>query len=326
MSKVKLIYSTSTHPCFCQGIIKALCEPYFDIEVYDPAVRYSPKNTVILQTHVGVLQANPWHTHLEEQGFSVIVDHLWDSDVDTPSQVIDNALILRNGNWLWYRESLHYQSLGYNQYQPQPNYQYSFFMPINKARPHKDLVIERLHSVLHRALYSYAERGRYLPDDFDYAQQGYWLYYFNSAWYNTTCFSVVVESWMRSDTWFRNPSLPNYKTEISEKSFKPMAYSHPFIIFGSVDTLKYLKSQGFETYDNLWNESYDSIANDDERHRTVANTVIDAVNEYPHNQWTVDSLTQKKLTHNRNRFFDTELVKKRFTDEIIMDVMNYINQ
>lgn len=325
MSKIKLIYSTTTHPCFTQGFIRQLLNNHFDIVEYDPNNSYSPQDTIVLQTHVGVLETAPWHTHLVEQGFKTIVDHLWDSDVDTPSMVKDQALILRNGNWLWYRESMHYQSLGYDQYQPQRNYQHAFFMPINKTRPHKDLAIERLDSVLDQGLYSYAERGRVLPNDFDRDQQGYWLYYFNPEWYNTTCFSVVVESYMRSMTWYRNPEVPNYKTEISEKSFKPIAYYHPFITFGSVDTLKYLQREGFATFDNLWDESYDSIIDDDQRHQAVARTVISAVSEYGQGHLKFDSLTEQKLQHNHARFFNTELVKHRIQNEIVNDILSYAN-
>jgi len=325
MSKIKLIYSTTTHPCFTQGFVRALVDEQFDLVEYDPTKTYSPLDTVVLQTHVGVLQPEPWHIHLVEQGFKTVVDHLWDSDVDTPSMVENNALILRNVNWLWYRESMHYRFMGYDQYQPQRDYQHAFFMPMNKAREHKDLVLERLAPVLEQGLYSYAERGRILPNDFDREQQGYWLYYFNPKWYNSTCFSVVVESYMRSNMWQQNPVVPNYKTEISEKSFKPMAYRHPFIIFGSVDTLKYLQREGFETFDNLWDESYDSIIEDDQRHQAVAHTVIDAVKEYNQGNLKFDSATEQKLQHNHARFFDKALVEQRFREEIIGDVLSYVN-
>jgi len=253
------------------------------------------------------------------------VDHLWDSDVDTKSHVFDNTLTLRNTNWLWYRESLYYQTFDYHKYQPNRNYQHAFLMPINKARPHKDLVIERLESVLSNGLYSYADRGRLLPNDFDRQQQGYWLYYFNPEWYDTTCFSVVVESYMRSNAWVKNPGGVNYKTEVSEKSFKPIAYRHPFITFGSVDTLKYMQREGFETFDNLWDESYDSIIDDDQRHQAVARTVIGAVNEYTQGNLKFDKLTEQKLAHNHARFFDTALIERRFRDEIIGDILSFVN-
>jgi hypothetical protein len=125
--------------------------------------------------------------------------------------------------------------------------------------------------------------------------------------------------------WQQNPVVPNYKTEISEKSFKPVAYHHPFITFGSVDTLKYLQREGFETFGNLWDESYDTIMDDAQRHQAVAHTVIDAVKEYRQGNLKFDKETEQKLQHNHARFFNKALVEQRFRSEIIADVLSYIN-
>lgn len=48
---------------------------------------------------------------------------------------------------------------------------------------------------------------------------------------------------------------------LSEKTFKPIACSHPFIILGSKGSLKELKSMGYVTFDNLIDESYDDLDN-----------------------------------------------------------------
>jgi hypothetical protein len=89
--------------------------------------------------------------------------------------------------------------------------------------------------------------------------------------------------------------------------------------------MKYLQREGFETFGNLWDESYDSVIDDDQRHQAVACTVIDAVNEYNRGNLKFDSVTEQKLAHNHARFFDTKLVEQRFQDEIIADVLHYIN-
>ena len=46
---------------------------------------------------------------------------------------------------------------------------------------------------------------------------------------------------------------------ISEKTFKPIASRHPFIIFGNRGSLKALKEMGFRTFDDFWDESYDDL-------------------------------------------------------------------
>jgi hypothetical protein len=201
-------------------------------------------------------------------------------------------------------------------------------MPMHMIRDHRDRAIQTLAPVLDQALYSYVGRGRRLPNDIDptIPLSVYWIYYFNPDWYNSTDFSVVVESYMRSDYWIpsEGPGPIMYRTEVSEKIFKPLAYQHPFVVFGSVDTLKYLKREGFETFSNLWDESYDAIDNDAVRHAAVSERVIQIVNDVDFNQG-FDALTQEKLAHNHARFFDTSMVEKRFVDEIIGDVLRFLS-
>ena len=64
---------------------------------------------------------------------------------------------------------------------------------------------------------------------------------------------------------------------------------------------------------------------DDQRHQAVAHTVIDAVKEYNQGNLKFDSATEQKLQHNHARFFDKALVEQRFREEIIADVLSYVN-
>lgn len=327
MKKIKLLYHPNEPVNFTHGTITPHVLPYYDLVPWDPALSYDPADHVILTNHVSVLQATPqWWRPMQDRGFKVIVDHLWDSDVDRPSSVNDNMLTLRNGNWLWYRESWYYAEVGYNHYRPNRKYKHSFFMPMNKPREHKELALKTLQPVMDHALWSYVAQGHLLPGDCDHTNPSnpvFWLYYMNPDWYDHSCFSVVVESYMRSQWWANDPN--NYKTEVSEKTFKPMAFFHPFIVFGSYETLKYLHREGFETFDNLWDESYDRIVNDDERHAKVSNTVIDAVNQYWPHGFVIDNITEQKLQHNHARFFDHALIERKFVNEVIDDIAKFID-
>lgn len=329
MNKVKLIYQENEFPNFLLGCNRRVVEQFYDLVPYDPTQTYSPADSAVLTTHTSVLQTTPrWYTPLIDNGLKMIVDHLWDSDVDTPSVVKDGHLILRNGNWVWVRECLWWAEMGYDQYRPQRDPKYTFFMPMNKTREHKDLVVQRLAPVLDTALYSYVERGKLLEGDCVHEPRPghvFWEFYFNPWWYDSTVFSVVVESYMRTDAWTRNPVVPNYKTEVSEKIFKPMAFRHPFVTFGSFETLKYLQAQGFETWGNLWDESYDNIANDDQRHQAVSNLVMDIVKEYGTSA-NFDSLTEQKFEHNYRTFFDVPRMTKVFVDEIVGDIQKFLAQ
>jgi hypothetical protein len=64
--------------------------------------------------------------------------------------------------------------------------------------------------------------------------------------YRKTFVSLVTETNVNQDILF-----------FSEKTYKPIAAQHPFIILGNPNSLKYLKSIGFKTFDKWWDESYD---------------------------------------------------------------------
>jgi hypothetical protein len=133
-----------------------------------------------------------------------------------------------------------------------------------------------------------------------------------------------VESWMRSDAWFRSPTGRNYKTEVSEKIYKPLAWFHPFVVAGSVDTLKFIRSQGFETFDHLWCENYDSVTVDSARLAAVIDLVRDVVQQHNRHSAAWDTVTQEKLHHNHHRFFDLTLVTQRFENEILAEIQEFI--
>jgi hypothetical protein len=73
---------------------------------------------------------------------------------------------------------------------------------------------------------------------------------------------------------FYNDSLVNLIAEtnfftnivhLTEKSYKPIMYKQPFIMFGARGSLKALRDQGFKTFDNVWDESYDDEPSNTQR-------------------------------------------------------------
>ena len=44
---------------------------------------------------------------------------------------------------------------------------------------------------------------------------------------------------------------------LTEKTFKPISFLHPFIMVSTAGSLAYLKGLGFKTFDSIWDESYD---------------------------------------------------------------------
>jgi hypothetical protein len=323
-TKVKLLHHPDDYVNFAQGAVANLVAQHFDLVQYQPGESYNSVDTVILTTFWRAKQPeSAWWYHYQQQGFRIVVDHLYDSDVDTHSRLINPLqLELRCGNWLWYNSALASAQAGYDQYRPQRNVQYSFIMLMNKIREHKDRVTQDLASLLPHARWSYVGRNRDIGDPGENDPTKIWHLYMSPNWYDTSAFSVVVESWMRTDRWVDSPRHPNFRTEVSEKIFKPIAYYHPFVCYGSEGTCRYLQREGFETFSNLWSEDYDKILDDNQRFEAVTPVVFDAVKNYSTAQY--DALTEQKLKHNKHHYFDTALIHQRFQTEIIDVIQEFL--
>lgn len=52
------------------------------------------------------------------------------------------------------------------------------------------------------------------------------------------------------------------RQHLTEKTFKPIAMGMPFVLSAPAHSLSYLRSYGFKTFSDVWDESYDSQEND----------------------------------------------------------------
>jgi hypothetical protein len=57
---------------------------------------------------------------------------------------------------------------------------------------------------------------------------------------------------------------------LTEKSFKPICLRMPFVLVSTAGSLEYLRSYGFQTFDSIWDESYDTETDDDRRLSKIA--------------------------------------------------------
>lgn len=120
-----------------------------------------------------------------------------------------------------------------------------------------------------------------------------------------TYFSIVSET-----------SVSEYSTFITEKTVRPMIYYHPFIVWGNPNTLSYLRSIGFETFPELFDESYDSVYNEKDR----LNIILDNVNRLCNMDITeihdLYQIVKPKLIHNRNLLLELYKSDKLYEDLI----------
>ena len=241
--------------------------------------------------------------HLTQLGFKVIIDNLWEVD---PGPVPGTMRVCCD-RWFWYNESLWYRYLGLDQYRPQRNEKYLALMPMNKRKPHRDDFVQRVN--LNNMLWSYVDAGTQLPNDGDMTDWNTQRY-MNPDWYNNTYLSMVVESIVR-------PGSQYTPVFITEKTTKPLAFQHTFVIYGNCGTLRTLRNWGFETFDNLWDESYDKILDYTARRDAVINLIND-VKIQPY-----DSETCRRIKHNHDHFFDQNIVLSGILKEIIEPILEY---
>jgi hypothetical protein len=106
---------------------------------------------------------------------------------------------------------------------------------------------------------------------------------------------------------------------ISEKTFRALAFPRPFIIVGQKGLLKSLKKLGFKTFENIFDESYDNIENNEERFNKIKNIILDiskkSINELKEILISCEEIfihNQKQILFLENEYFKdiSEIIKK----------------
>lgn len=96
---------------------------------------------------------------------------------------------------------------------------------------------------------------------------------------------------------------PAYKF-ITEKTFKPIAAKHPFIIVGQYNILKYLKELGYKTFHPHIDESYDEVLDDNERMNCITREIL-RLNNFSDEEWLKWQLDiQDVVDYNYNVLFN----------------------
>jgi hypothetical protein len=165
---------------------------------------------------------------------------------------------------------------------------YKFLFLNGRARAHRRQLLHRLEPVLDQAIWTnldntHGEPIRLLDPkyEFDFYKNNtaiedagfvkYKLFnndwgeiYLNSKPYTDSYFSLVTETVFDYPYSFR-----------TEKIWKPIAIGHPFIIVSNQGYYRDLHQLGFQTFDNLIDESFDQISNNTDRLERIAQVVED---------------------------------------------------
>jgi hypothetical protein len=221
----------------------------------------------------------------------------------------DASNILFYENFFWHQLALDYISRGYHNYRPEKTYKNTFLMPV---RNHKGQaawrgdVINMLRDQLSNALYSIYVEGKFLPGSTAKSD----IREIHYSWFDDTHFSLTLES-------YYDHAKPIFKTE---KVFKPLAFFHPFQVIASPGFLKNLRTSGFETFNNLFDESYDDINDIVEKISIIKKNVVDY--EYA----PYDELTMSKLEHNHNHFYNTDVIYSGIQTQFINPIKEWADR
>lgn len=92
---------------------------------------------------------------------------------------------------------------------------------------------------------------------------------------------------------------------ITEKVFKPMVMSQPFILWANPGTLGFLRNYGFKTFGDIWSEDYDLEPDHDRRMSMLLELVkkIASMSKEDYNELYKKCLPI--IEHNRKHFFDS---------------------
>jgi len=333
--------------------IKWVIQDYFALTAYDPSKTYNKKTDILAVSR-------PFHwndhikTHLLDQGFKMLIVDLWEArpyflskDLE---EYLDNILVIlgcKNSleygwknvlnvpNWFWYNESLmytcDYRCQGYQDYVPNRTKEKLFLMPMHRAKEFRNQIRDQFAPILDQAVWSYVESwqdSRTLPRQTESLIEEFLPdRIFEASWYDQTCFTVAVETAVDSQT-NSQAEHDGKHTEafpcelfVTEKTFKPIAFRHPFQVAAMPGTLQFLKDNGFETYENLFDERYDSMPFFNDRLDLIYKNC-----EQFNRDIYLDILTEQKIEHNHQLFYNRGIVLDSVHTQLIEPMLEWINQ
>jgi hypothetical protein len=171
----------------------------------------------------------------------------------------------------------------------------------HSANKHRTFIFDGLRerTLLKYGFISYVERGVYLPTNIEERKTE------SSEWRWTTLVpSIVSKSYFNVVTETHNEIEKHFDDLfITEKTCKALI-TQPFIIVGNYGTLKYVRERGFETYPELFDESYDLIDNPQLRLNFILNEVEKVCNMDKNELEEIYKSVLWKVEHNRKVMLD----------------------
>jgi len=123
----------------------------------------------------------------------------------------------------------------------------------------------------------------------------------------TTMMSLFIPYLIYNDSWFSIvPETRPHANFISEKTAKPLMSKRLFVVFSSTNHLAALHKLGFKTFDNVIDESYDTVQNNHQRWSMAAEQITYLLSQDP---VEIYEKVLPTLIHNQDLIFKTDWLK-----------------
>lgn len=105
------------------------------------------------------------------------------------------------------------------------------------------------------------------------------------------------------------------KLHLTEKIFKPIVSLRPFVLAGAPGNLAYLRGYGFKTFNQWWDESYDSISDSDIRSDMIVSIIEKLCSKSPAEIQEMHKEMKTVLQFNKRHFFGD--FRRMITSELV---------
>jgi len=110
------------------------------------------------------------------------------------------------------------------------------------------------------------------------------------------------------------------RLHITEKTFKAIALEMPFVLMAPSGSLEYMRSYGFQTFGNVFDESYDEETDDQLRVEKVVKLLKDLDSLSPKERQQIHQACLPAVEHNYNHFY-----RGGFTDVLWTELTGMLN-
>ena len=122
--------------------------------------------------------------------------------------------------------------------------------------------------------------------------------------------------WQNSFVHVVNETVFYYdKLHLTEKIFKPIVAMRPFLLVGAPGNLAYLRSYGFRTFDQWWDESYDDCQDADQRCDRITQVIKTLCEMSQQERDCMHQDMRSVLEFNKRHFFGD--FRKIIVDELV---------